>query len=50
MIATRQDKLKHFENKLNSNVSLQCATSSECSITNISVFIYKYIYMRLVGH
>ena len=47
MIATRQDKLKHFENKLDSNVSLQRATSSECNITRLSVSIYKSIYMRV---
>ena len=46
MITTRRDKLKQFENKLNSNVSLQRATSSECSITKLLVSIYKYIYMR----
>ena len=30
MIAKRQDKLKHFENKLDSNISLQRATFSKC--------------------
>ena len=46
MITTKQDKLKHFENKLGPNVSLQRATSSECSITKLLVSIYKSIYMR----
>ena len=46
MIATRQDKLNHFENKLDSNILLQCAMSSECNITRLSVSIYKSIYMR----
>ena len=46
MITTGQDKLKHFENKLKCNVSLQRATSSECNITKLSMSIYKSIYMR----